>query len=136
MANLYCKIKNRIKEKRNSLYSLCAGGVLFFVLYVLTKILNRSLCPIYNLFGVKCFGCGLTRGFICILEFDFISAIRYNVLSIPLFVGIVAYSVMVVIDVLLDKNYTKMIDRFLSKKYMYVGYSFILVISSLLNNII
>lgn len=133
MVNLCCNIKHNIKEKRNSLYSLCAGGALFVVLYVLTKIFNCSLCPMYNLFGIKCFGCGLTRAFICILEFDFITAIKYNVLSVPLFVGIVVYIGLLLVDILAGKNFTKTVDKFLSKKYMFVFYGLILIISSVLN---
>lgn len=66
------------------------GSVLFAILAVLTKYFDVSLCPIKNIFGISCFGCGMTRGFISILHFDFKAAFEYNVLSIPLFVEIVA----------------------------------------------
>ena len=88
----------------------------------------------YNLLGVKCFGCGLTRAFICILEFDFITATKYNVLSVPLFVGIVVYIGLLLVDILVGKNFTKTVDKFLSKKYMFVIYGLILIISSVLNH--
>ena len=84
--------------------------------------------------GISCFGCGMTRGFISILNLDFKTAFKYNVLSIPLFVGIALYSIYSLIDILFDKNYIYIIEKQLSKKYMYLVYIVILIIATILNN--
>jgi hypothetical protein len=87
------------------------------------------------MFGVSCFGCGLTRGFVAILHLDFKAAFEYNVLSIPLFLGISAYCIFCFLDIIFDKEYILKIENQLSKKYMFVIYIVILVTSSILNNV-
>ena len=129
MVNRFYKIRKNIIEKRHSLYSLGAGSVFFAVLYFLTKLFGCSLCPINNLFGIRCLGCGLTRGFICILEMDFIEATKYNLLSIPIFIGIAVYVLVLLTDVLFGKNNIKIIEKIISKWYMFVLYFVIIVIS-------
>lgn len=39
---------------------------------------RRSLCLIYNLFGVRCPGCGMTKALSCAVHGDFKQALRYN----------------------------------------------------------
>lgn len=134
MVNLWHEL-NRFKNKKiHTLHSLSVGFVFFVLLYVLTIIFKVSLCPVKALFGISCFGCGMTRGFISILNFDFKTAYEYNVLSIPLFTGIVLYCIFAVLDVLFDKNYIFCIEKQLSKKYMYAIYVAVLIVSTILNN--
>lgn len=114
---------------------IIAGILFFLILYVMTIITGSSLCPVKYFFNISCFGCGLTRGFICILHMDYLSAIKYNVLSIPLFIGIFLYLLFFVIDILFDKNLIGNIEVILLKKYMHCVYSVILMISVVLNNI-
>ena len=136
MVSRWYKIKNNIIKKRYSLYSLGIGIIFFAILYVLTKLFNVSLCLVKNIFGISCFGCGLTRGFICILELDFKKATQYNVLSIPLFIGILLYMMLVFIDIIFSKDYVEWLEKILSKKYMLAVYISILIISTFLNKII
>lgn len=136
MDNRWCNIKNNLIARKYTLCSIAIGCMFFAVLYILTKIFNCSLCIIKNLLGFSCFGCGMTRAFIYILKLDFVSAIRYNVLSVPLFVGILFYVVLFTIDIFLNKNYIKILEKFLSKKYMYIIYFVILLISAILNNLL
>ncbi len=134
MANRCSKIKENIKSKKYSLYSFGIGSIFFIILYTITKLFNISLCPIKNVFGVSCFGCGMTRAFICILEFNFLEAIKYNVLSIPVFFGIVIYFLLTMIDIFFDKQCVKAIDSCLAKKYMFFVYIAILTVSTYMNN--
>ena len=76
----------------------------------------------------------MTRGFISILSLDFKTAYKYNVLSIPLFVSIALYFIFSLIDIIFDKNYIYVIEKHLSKKYMYLVYIIILIIATILNN--
>ena len=99
---------------------------------MLNKTFPASLCPINNLFGVSCFGCGMTRGFISILNLDFKAAYKFNVLSIPLFIGIALYSVFSLTDIIFDKNYIFIIEKQLSKKYMFLIYAMILILTIIL----
>lgn len=134
MASLWYKLKNANIRKRHTLHSLSAGFVFFIFLFVFTKIFSVSLCPVKNLFDISCFGCGMTRGFISILNLNFKTAYEYNVLSIPLFIGIVLYFILSLIDICFDKNYILVIEKQLSKRYMFLIYIVILLIATFLNN--
>ena len=134
MDSRWCKIKGVNKRKRHTLHSMGVGSVFFVILFVLTKIFSTSLCPIKNIFGVSCFGCGMTRGFISILNFDFKSAFEYNVLSVPLFIGISFYCLFAVIDVVFDRDLIIDLEKLLSKKYMFLIYALVLIIATILNN--
>lgn len=134
MDNPWYKAKNNSNRKRHTLHSLGVGFAFFVILFLLTKFFAIPLCPIKNLFGISCFGCGMTRGFIAILNFDFKTALEYNVLSIPLFVGIALYGLFSLIDFFLDKNYVYTIEKQLAKKYMYIIYVIILILATILNN--
>ena len=127
MVSRWCEIKRNIKTKIYSLRCIGAGFIYFIILYILTVTFKTSLCPIKKLFGISCLGCGLTRAFMSILAFDFKSAVEYNVLSLPLFFGIIAYISVIISDILLSKNNIKKVDRLLSRKYMFIVYLIILI---------
>ena len=134
MDNHYYKTKNINKRKRHTLHALGVGFVFFALLVIMSKFLSLSVCPVKRLLGVSCFGCGMTRGFVSVLKLDFISATKYNVMSVPLFVGIGLYSLFAVTDVCFNKNFIYKIEKQLSKLYMYPLYVTILVIATILNN--
>ncbi len=136
MVSRWFNIKQNIKKKRYSLRSLGVGIIFFIFLYVLTKAFNTSLCIINRIFKIKCFGCGMTRAFISILHLDFVSAFKYNVLSIPLFFAIALYCFILVVDILFSKNFVEVFEKQLSKKYMYIFYIVILMFSALINNVL
>ncbi len=134
MDSHWYKTKRIDNRKRQTLHSLGVGFVFFAFLFIVTKIFSVSLCPIKAFFGVSCFGCGMTRGFISILSLDFKTAFEYNVLSIPLFVSIALYFVFSLIDLFFDKNYVYSIEKQLAKKHMYLVYMTILILATVLNN--
>ncbi len=130
MDSLWHKFNNKeILRKRQTLYSICIGFVFFIILFILSKIFKGSLCLFKHIFGISCFGCGMTRGFISILKLNFFSAFRYNALSIPVFIGIAVYSVCAIIDVLFNKNYVCNMEKQLGRKYMFILYVIILTVS-------
>jgi len=54
-------------------------GTIGFSYYLFIKTTGKSIpCFYYKNFGVKCPGCGLTRMFMALLHFDFVSAFMYN----------------------------------------------------------
>ncbi len=137
MVNLWYKYNQKEdSRKRHTLHSLGVGFVFFIILFLLTKFFEIPLCLFKHVFGFSCFGCGMTRGFVAILYLDFKSAYEYNILSIPLFLGILIYSCCAIIDIVFRKNYILNIETIFSKKYMYIVYLLILIISTFLNNII
>lgn len=133
MANLWYNLKYNINKHRRRLYSLVEAASLFCILFFLTKLTKgRSLCILYNVFHVRCMGCGMTRAFISILQLDFIAAFNYNILSIPLFIGVVLYCNLFLVDIFFGKEWLTAFERFLSKKYMYPIYFFLFLISAYL----
>ena len=62
--------------------------ILFFIpLEWLNK--QHSICLIKNIFGVECYGCGITRAIISGIQLDFIKAFEYNkmiIIILPLFI--------------------------------------------------
>lgn len=122
-------------RKKQTLHSLGVGLVFFIFLFIFTKVFSISLCPINALFGINCFGCGMTRGFIAILSLNFESAYQYNVLSIPVFFSIFLYCLLAIIDIIFNKDYIFILENQLSKKYMFPIYTVILFTATILNNI-
>lgn len=136
MVNPWRKYKNASVRKKQALHSLIAGLVLFCLLYIITKFTSLPLCPINRIFGIQCFGCGLTRGFIAILRLDLAAAVRYHVLSIPLFIGILLYSIGCVTDIIFDRNDIEKIERYCTKKHMLIILLLLLLLSAIFNRII
>ena len=136
MVNPWHKYKSASKRKKTALHSLIAGLGFFSIIYIITRFFSITLCPIQNIFGKDCFGCGLSRGFVSILFFDFYSAIEYNVLSIPLFLGILAYAILCFSDILFERNDLERIEGVMMKKYMIAIYLIILCLSIYLNRVV
>ena len=47
------------------------------------------ICPFRAISGIPCPGCGMTRAFLALAEGDFLGALRFNPLSVPLFAALV-----------------------------------------------
>ena len=104
MDNPWRKFKKAPKRKKQALYALATGLAFFAVLYVVTLFVSEPLCPMKRWLNIRCPGCGLTRGFMAILAGDLVAALKYHVLSVPLFVGVVGYAGCCFWDILWEKN--------------------------------
>ena len=85
----YSKIKsNNSKNFILLLVYILLPIILFFIpLEWLNK--QHSICLIKNIFGVECYGCGITRAIILGVQLDFNKAIEYNkmvIIVLPLFI--------------------------------------------------
>ena len=134
MVNHYCKNNKLPYKKRRTLCSLGIGFVFFGFLFLFTKYSKMPLCIFKMIFDIPCPGCGLTRGFISILHLDFVEAMEYHVLSVPLFVSICVYALVALLDVFLNRNNIEKIERQLAKPYMYFVYIIIVVMSYVFNH--
>ncbi len=54
--------------------------------YAVILYISPVACPILDLFGVHCLGCGMSRAVISVLRFDFSAAFSYHLMfwSLPL----------------------------------------------------
>ena len=120
-------MSNRLKKIL--ILVLCLGlGILMCFDFISIPCLFKTVCKI------PCPGCGMTRAFKSIINFDFISAFKYNILSIPLFIFLIIISWAIVYDII--KN-TKILENKVIKildKYWVVA--IVLVILSFITNII
>lgn len=85
MVFLYEKSNEEREERRNTkVKSLGKVGcflivpVVFFLIPTSWLESRRSICLIYNIFGVRCPGCGMTRAISCAVHGNFKQALRYN----------------------------------------------------------
>lgn len=134
MVNRWYKIKNMPIRKRQALHSLGVGLAFSCFAFLFTYLFDFPLCLFKRVFGISCLGCGLTRGFIAILRLEFKKATDYNVLSVPLFLGIGIFSFCCVIDAVWGKDFVEKIEKQLSKKYMYGVYIIIMIVATILNS--
>lgn len=80
-------------------------------------------CPINKWFGIKCPGCGNTRSVIALLNFDFISSIKYN----PMPLGILIVLIILYIE-LIFKAFFKEKKLLPRNKIFWIGISLILIV--------
>lgn len=69
-------MKKRAKTVLLLFGGLIAAGVIYIIFYSLTGI--GIPCVFHAVTGLKCPGCGISRMFISLLHFDFVSAFHYN----------------------------------------------------------
>jgi len=72
----------------NRLKSLAILLIAFFCYYLFFIKKIEIGCIFLKLFSIPCPACGLTRAFKEILNFNFIGALKYNVISIIVFIFI------------------------------------------------
>lgn len=80
-------------------------SILFIYLIPLEFIEGRSFCIFYNLFGITCIGCGVTRGLFNIINLNFSQAYIYNPLSflwISLFLLIFIQDLLKIVKILIS----------------------------------
>lgn len=104
-----------------------------FVLFAISGIVKLE-CIFKYIFGISCPGCGLTRSFRAIINLDFYTSVRYNILGIPLFIIGIIICIGLVIDIVKNNNRTiTYIFNFLKKYYVVI--IILLVITTIINNI-
>lgn len=107
--------------------------IIIFVLLVVSGTIHYS-CIFKNIFGICCPGCGLTRSFRCILNFDLMGSIKYNILGIPLFICFIVSCIMLIFDIIKNSDNSIKMLMWIFKRY-YLIIIFILITTMIINNI-
>lgn len=82
-------MKQRAIEVIKNAAIILAVGIAYYIFYSLTGIGLK--CPLFELTGLLCPGCGMSRMFVSIFTFDFSSAFYYNaalLILLPFFIGV------------------------------------------------
>jgi len=77
-------VRNKLKQRHISLFfrlSLYIGIIIVFTTIPCSLVEQRSICLIYNLWGIQCITCGITRGVSNFFHGYFIKAWEFNPLT-------------------------------------------------------
>ncbi len=106
--------------------------IIFVSIAISSKI--KLVCVFKKYLNINCPGCGLTRAFKSILSFDLITATKYNVLSIPLFICMIIFIFSVIKDIVLNKETTIVFLNNIFKRHCVI-LLIIIFITMIINNI-
>ena len=119
-------MNNRLKKILILIVSLTLGMLIYFECISVP-------CLFKSVTGIPCPGCGMTRAFNAILEFDIVTSFSYNILAIPLFIFFIFILVSLIFDIIKnEKTFENKLIKFLEKYYIII---IILLIISLIVNI-
>lgn len=106
-----------------------------FTLFLMIFILNTKIpCVFKSTLGISCPGCGMTRAIHEILHFNILQAIKYNILAIPLVILGIISTLIIIHDIIFNKNiFITTVNKILTK-YWYIVL-IIVGITMLINNI-
>lgn len=126
------KIKEFIKSKR--IINIVILLVIFTFYILIYKFKIYMPCIFKSITGYSCPACGLSRGVYQLFNFNILKAIKYNILSIPMFIFIITTIIFVLIDIFRDKDsYIKNIMKFFEKRYILIF--ILLIFVGVINNI-
>jgi len=76
-----------LSEEIKKIKSILVLIIPFALYFVPVDFLNgqHSICLFKNIFGIECYGCGITRAVLSVIHFDFLKAYHYNKLVIIVF---------------------------------------------------
>lgn len=109
------------------------------VIIILTLLCIKLLpvtCFLYQVTGISCPICGMTRAFESIFHLDLYHAFFYNILSIPFFLFIVITICMLIYEIITDKfSYAPNLVKIFTHKSVIFCSIFLLCLSFIVNNI-
>lgn len=107
--------------------------LIIIIIICVSEITNYRLCVFYNILGIPCYGCGLTRGILNILNGNILTAIKYNYLSVIIFIAYIVSFVWIMYDLISKKN---TFNEFLKSNFKYLIFiSIILIVIAQIINI-
>lgn len=88
---------------------------------------SGPICPLKQMAGLQCSFCGMTRAFLCLLGGEYERAMGFNVLSLPIFFGMIGWLLLV------SLGYRKRLSEG-SRRMMWVGSGVGMVIYAVARN--
>jgi hypothetical protein len=70
-----------------------SSGVFFYLFEIdfINHLPTRPLCPFHAITGLTCPGCGMTRAMLSLGQLKLVTAIGYNLFSLPLLILMIFY---------------------------------------------
>lgn len=90
--------------KKNKIIKYIITNTMLLVIIYFFLYFEKRICLLYNIFNIPCPGCGLTRSMICLLNGNILMSIRYNIITIPLILTYIIFSVWYIFDMIKIKN--------------------------------
>lgn len=118
-------------KKRNKSFLIPVTGIFLFVFLIVTDIYT---CPFKLILGIPCPGCGMTRAFMALLQCRFVDAWNFNILSIPLFFGILFVSGLLLYDRIFNTSYVEKLSKF-NLNYVHFSLLLLLTVFSWITNV-
>lgn len=87
------------------------------IIFAIIIFLFEPVCLFKRILTIPCPICGMTRAFKYILNGNFIRAIRFNLLSIPLFISIIVFYLLYFISIIFNKEYIYKFYDYIVKYY-------------------
>jgi len=116
-----------IKRQSIIVVSAYAIGVLVFLLIAHTPFYLP--CMWKAITSIPCPTCGLTRAFLYFYQLNIISAVKMNILTVPIIIGIIIHLICAGADLIYNKNLLNRFNRFFAKSWVLVTLLILIFIS-------
>lgn len=99
-----------MNNKNNFLFDI----IVLIGLLIIFSYFDIRICPFFYFFKIPCPGCGLSRSVICLLNFDLVSSLKYNILGIPLIICCFIYFLLIIF------NKSDLMNKFVIKNKIFI----------------
>lgn len=108
--------------------------LIIFIFYYIIEINNILIpCLFKTIFLIECPMCGISRAIKQILDLNIITSFQYNLLAIPVFIFLILNVIILIYDIIFNKNKLEKIYNILGKYYILIA--IILIVNMIINNL-
>lgn len=100
------------------------------------KPAKLSFCFFRSITGIKCPGCGMYKGSFYLFKGNFLKAIENNIIIVFISVFILNVFVLLIIDVLFNKEYMKYFEKRILNSKVFLFFTFIFILISWYYNLL
>lgn len=114
--------------------NICILTILILFLFMIELI--PVTCIFKTVTGISCPACGMTRAFHAIMQLHLYEAFAFNILAIPVFIGIILAVVRLLYEIATNQYiFIPRLLQCLANRYVLITIIILLCLSFLINNI-